>query len=190
MKLGLVARLAVGMGIGMAALLCGGPLSAQKYTDPDTLAPAFPSPESVVDRMLELSDVKPGEVVYDLGCGDGRIVIAAARKFKAKAVGVEIRRDIFEATQARIVSLGLTDQVRIIHGNALRTDLRDADVVTLYLMTGANERLRPNLEKYLRPTSRVVSHDFEIKGWKPVKVEKVTTGGIGHTIYVYRMNAK
>ena len=165
-------------------------LSAQKYTDPDTLAPAFPTPESVVDRMLELSDVKPGEVVYDLGCGDGRILISAARKFNAKAVGVEIRRDIAEATQARIVSLGLTDQVKVIHGNALRTKLSDADVVTLYLMTSSNERLKPVLERDLKPTARVVSHDYEIRGWKAAKVDTVLVGGSKHMIYVYRMNAK
>jgi precorrin-6B methylase 2 len=174
----------------LTMLLAPVPATAQKYTDPDTLAPSYPTPESVVDRMLELADVKPTEVVYDLGCGDGRIVIAAARKFHAKAVGIEIRRDIYETTLGRVNSLGLTDQVKIIHGNALKTDLSDADVVTLYLMTSANERLKPVLQKYLKPSARVVSHDFEIKGWKATKVEKIDADGRMHSIFLYRMSSK
>ncbi len=135
--------------------------------DPDTLAPSYPTPQAVVERMLSLANVKPGEVVYDLGCGDGRIVITAATKFMAHAVGIEIRRDIYETTQARVASLGLSEQVHIIHGDALKTDLTPADVVTLYLLTSSNERLRPVLEKQLRAGTRVVSHDFEIRGWQP-----------------------
>src|SRR5580658_5397781 len=90
-------------------------LAAQRYTDPDTLAPAFPTPQAVVERMLSLADIKPNEMVYDLGCGDGRIVITAATKFSARAVGVEIRRDIYESTLARVASLGLSDRVHIVH---------------------------------------------------------------------------
>ena len=163
---------------------------AQKFTDPDTLAPAFPTPQEVVDRMLTLAQVKPGETVYDLGCGDGRIVITAAQKFKARAVGIEIRRDIYESTLGRVASLGLADQVKIVHGNALKTDLAPADVVTLYLLTSSNEKLKPELTKDLKPGARVVSHDFEIQGWKPAVMEKMTVGGRPHLIYVYRMSTK
>jgi precorrin-6B methylase 2 len=163
---------------------------AQRYTDPDTLAPSFPTPQEVVDRMLTLAGVKPGEMVYDLGCGDGRIVITAAQKFKARAVGVEIRRDIFEATMGRVSSLGLADQVKIVHGNALKTDLSPADVVTLYLLTSSNEKLKPILIHDLKPTARVVSHDYEIKGWKPVVTEKIKVGGAQHTVFVYRMDTR
>lgn len=162
-------------------------LAAQRYTDPDTLAPAYPTPQAVVERMLTLADVKPGEMVYDLGCGDGRIVITAATKFSARAVGVEIRRDIYEATLARVASLGLSDQVRIVHGDALKTDLTPADVVTLYLLTSSNERLRPVLEAQLKPGARVVSHDFEIRGWKPEQTEKMMLQGRPHMIYAYRI---
>ncbi len=162
---------------------------AQRYTDPDVLAPAFPTPQAVVERMLALADVKPGEMVYDLGCGDGRIVITAATKFSARAVGVEIRRDIYEATLARVASLGLADKVRIVHGDALKTDLTSADVVTLYLLTSSNERLRPVLEAQLRPGVRVVSHDFEIRGWKPEQTEKMMLQGRPHMIYAYRMGS-
>jgi predicted RNA methylase len=139
--------------------------------------------------MLSLADVKPGEMVYDLGCGDGRIVITAARKFSARAVGVEIRRDIYEATLARVASLGLSEQVHIVHGDALKTDLTPADVVTLYLLTSSNERLRPVLEAQLRPGTRVVSHDFEIRGWKPEQTEKMMLQGRPHMIYAYRIGS-
>ncbi len=163
---------------------------SQRYTDPDTLAPNFPTPQVVVDRMLELAQVKPGESVYDLGCGDGRIVITAAQKFNAKGVGIEIRRDIYEATLGRVNSLGLSDQVKILHGNALRADLSQADVVTLYLLTSSNEKFRPILEKGLKPNARVVSHDFEIRGWKASKVEKMMVEGRPHMIYVYHLDSK
>jgi len=173
-----------------AAALLAPSAPAQRYSDPDTLAPSYPSPQAVVDRMLALAHIRPGETVYDLGCGDGRIVITAATKFAAKAVGVEIRRDIYESTAAHVVSLGLADQVHIIHGDALKTNLAPADVVTLYLLTSSNERLRPVLESQLRKGARVVSHDFEIRGWKPEKTEKVLVEGRPHMIYVYKMGTE
>jgi predicted RNA methylase len=117
-------------------------------------------------------------------------VIAAAQKFKAHAVGIEIRRDIYEHTLATVASLGLSDQVKIVHGNALRYDLSPADVVTLYLLTSSNERLKPILLKDLKPTARVVSHDFEIRGWKPVTVSKIMVDGRPHMIYLYRLDAR
>lgn len=161
---------------------------AQHFTDRDTLAPVYPTPETVVDKMLTVAQVRPGEMVYDLGCGDGRIVIAAAQKFKARAVGIEIRRNIYERTLATVASLGLSDQVKIVHGNALTWDLSPADVVTLYLLTSSNERLKPILLKDLKPTARVVSHDFEIRGWKPAAVEKMVVDGRPHMIYLYRID--
>lgn len=164
--------------------------NAQHFSDRDTLAPVYPTPQTIVDQMLTIAGVRPGEMVYDLGCGDGRIVIAAAQKFKARAVGIEIRREIYEGTLARVASLGLSDQVRIVHGNALKYDLSPADVVTLYLLTSSNERLRPILEKDLKPSARVVSHDFEIRGWKPVSVSKVVVEGHAHKIYLYRIDAR
>jgi precorrin-6B methylase 2 len=150
--------------LGVVAPTLATVASAQRFSNPDILAPAYPTPPEVVAKMLTLAQVKPGEMVYDLGCGDGRIVIAAARNFHARAVGIEIRRDIYERTLARVASLGLSDQVQIVNGNALKYDLSPADVVTMYLLTSSNERLKPVLARYLKPSARVVSHDFEIRG--------------------------
>jgi SAM-dependent methyltransferase len=140
--------------------------------------------------MLQLANVKPTDVVYDLGCGDGRILITAVRSYHCRAVGVELSRDIYERTSARINALNLTDSIRIQHGNALQTDLSEADVVTLYLMTSTNERLKPQMEKYLKPGARVVSHDYEVHGWKPEREEVMIVDGRPHKIYLYVMKPK
>src|ERR1700722_3612817 len=173
----------------LLALASGAPSYSQEFSK-ESLAPYIPSPEIVVDKMLEAARVKPDEVVYDLGSGDGRIVIAAAQKYKAHAAGVELRGDLCKSTKARIEELGLSGRIELIHGNLLKVDLSSADVVTLYLLTSSNERLRPNLEKYLKPGARVVSNDFEIRGWKPSDVVQITAGGVLHNIYVYEMAAR
>ena len=166
------------------------PARAQRFGNPDVLAPDFPSPEVVVEKMLQSARLKPGETVYDLGCGDGRIVIMAARKFRAKAVGIELSMPIVKEAMARVKGLGLEDQIRIVHANLLKVDLRPADVVTIYLLTTSNELLRPNLERDLKAGSRVVSHDFQIPGWKPNVSEKIEAEGRSHKIYVYEMPPK
>jgi predicted RNA methylase len=163
------------------------PAGAQRFGAAENLAPYIPTPQVIVDKMLEVGRVKPGDIVYDLGSGDGRIVITAAQKFGAKGVGVEIRPDLCRKAKERIKSLGLEDRVSMVEGSALRVDLSSANVVTMYLLTSSNERLKPNLEKYLKPGARVVSNEFPIKGWKPVEVLVVQTGNIEHTIYVYEM---
>jgi len=124
-------------------------LPAQQFGSED-LAPYLPSPQLVVERMLEAAQIKPGETVYDLGSGDGRVVITAARMFKAYAVGIEISEVLCKSTLKRVDAMGLSSQVKIIQGNALKQDLSGADVVTLYLLTSSNVRLKPNLEKYLK----------------------------------------
>jgi hypothetical protein len=155
----------------------------------NSLAPYVVSPQEIVDRMLELADLKPGEKLYDLGSGDGRILITAVVRFKAKAVGVEISDDLVNSTNARIRRLGLDNDAQVIHGNFLDTDLGSADVVTLYLATDANEMLRPNFEKYLKKGARVVSHEYAVPGWKPKLVDKDPERH-GHTIYLYEMPPK
>ncbi|MGB6946343.1 MAG: class I SAM-dependent methyltransferase [Bryobacteraceae bacterium] len=160
---------------------------AKHYTN--SLAPYVVSPQEIVDRMLELADLKPGETLYDLGSGDGRILITAVARFKAKAVGVEISDELVDSTNARIRRLGLDNDAQVIHGNFLNVDLSPADVVTLYLATDANEMLRPNLEKYLKKGARVVSHEYAMPGWKPKLVDRDPEGH-GHTIYLYEMPPK
>jgi protein-L-isoaspartate O-methyltransferase len=193
-----IMKLAVLLGVmGLCATLCVTQAFAQEslygqsrvkhYAN--SLAPYVVSPQEIVDRMLELADLRPGEKLYDLGSGDGRILVTAVVRFKAKAVGVEISDDLVASTNDRIHRLGLDNDARVIHGNFLDTDLSPADVVTLYLATDANELLRPNLEKYLRNGARVVSHDYRVPGWKPKLVDKDPERH-GHIIYLYEMPPK
>lgn len=173
--------------LGLAVSLSAQPVPS---TSARSLAPYVPSPQNVVEQMLIVSGLKPGETLYDLGSGDGRIVITAARSFGAKAVGVEISEKLVRTANENIRQAGLTASAKIIQGSLLDVDLSDADVVTLYLLTSSNDQLKPNLEKYLKPGARVVSHDFQIRGWKPVRVERVLAHNREHTIYVYRMPHK
>lgn len=164
------------------------PQSANVDDYKKNLAPYVNTPERAVDRILEVAKLKPGETLYDLGCGDGRILITAVRKYKVKAVGIEISSHLARATAEKIRKQGLEEDIKIIHGDFMSTDLRDANVVTLYLATTANDTLRPNLERYLRPATRVVSYDYPIPGWKPM--ETTETGGFhgaSHTIYLYQV---
>lgn len=149
--------------------------------------PFVPTPEVVVRRMLQLANVRKDEVVYDLGCGDGRIVIMAAREFGARSACIEIRKDLYEQTLRRVRDLGLEDRVKVIYGNFFEEDLSEADVVTMYLLTSVNERIRPKLERELRPGVRVVSHDFEMPGWKPLIVEDLYEEWRSHKIYLYKI---
>ncbi|MGB9605772.1 MAG: SAM-dependent methyltransferase, partial [Bryobacteraceae bacterium] len=137
-----------------------------------SLAPFVPSPHQVVEKMLEAAAVKPGETVYDLGCGDGRILITAVRKHKARGVCVEISPELVQKTRQEIRRLGLEGQIEVIEGNLLDVDLHSADVVTLYLLTSSNELVKPKLESSLRRGARVVSHDFMVPGWEADRVEK------------------
>jgi SAM-dependent methyltransferase len=151
------------------------------------LAPFVTSPQSVVDKMLEAADLKSGEVVYDLGSGDGRVLISAAQKYGARGVGVEISEPLVKSTNDRLRQLNLANRVKIINEDLMKVDLSPADVVIIYLESKSNEMLRPNLEKYLRAGARVVSHDFVVKGWKPSRVERIEAFNRPHTIYVYEM---
>ena len=147
--------------------------------------PYVPTPNGVVRRMLEIANLKPGEVLYDLGCGDGRIVIMAAKEFGAKAIGVEIREDLVKQCYKEVIRQGLENRVKIIHGDFFKVDISEADVVTLYLLTSVNEMLKPKLEKELRNGTRVVSHDFEVTGWRPTKEEVFSDEWRSHRIYLY-----
>jgi predicted RNA methylase len=140
--------------------------------------------------MLILAQLKPREVFFDLGAGDGRAVIMAAKDFGARAVGVELREDLVKKALSTVYETGLQDRVTIVNGDMFNVDLTSADVVFLYLTTSANEKVKPKLETELKSGVRVVSHDYEIVGWKPVKVENFcenqTLGYPSHTIYLYK----
>ena len=154
------------------------------------IAPFVATPLTVVRRMLTLAEIKPGEIVYDLGCGDGRVVIMAAEKFGARAVGVEMREDLVKQAIGKISELGLNGKVKIVHSDMFKIDLAQADVITLYLTTSANDKVKPKLESELRLGARIISHDYEILNWRPQKIdnfcENPRLGYPSHTIYVYR----
>jgi predicted RNA methylase len=140
--------------------------------------------------MLELAELKPSDVFFDLGCGDGRAVIMAAKTFGARSVGVEMREDLAKRALSVIHDNGLNDRVTIVNGDMFKVDLTSADVVYLYLTTSANEKIKPKMETELRKGVRVVSHDYEVVGWRPTKVENfVENAALGypsHTIYLYQ----
>src|SRR5215471_5308731 len=178
------------MGASLAAFVVVSaalPGFAQQFGPAENLGPAIPTPQSIVDRMLEAGRIKPGDIVYDLGSGDGRIVIAAARTYGVRAVGVEIMPDLCRKARERVQAEGLADKIRIIEGSALRIDLSPADVITMFFMTDSNERLRPALERQLRIGARVVSYQFPVKGWKPQATIKVRLSNSDSPIFVYEI---
>ncbi|MCS7314573.1 MAG: class I SAM-dependent methyltransferase [Bryobacterales bacterium] len=168
--------------LGLVATL----LPAQQ--EGEKLAPYYPTPETIVEKMLQLAELKPGEKMFDLGSGDGRIVIMAAQKFGADATGVEIDKDLWKQSMDRIKALGLEKRARIILGDIMKQDYSSADVITVYLLPSSNDKIRPLLEKQLKKGARIVAHDFEFSGWTPVKVEHIDDDGEGrsHTLYLYR----
>lgn len=155
---------------------------------PDKLAPYYPTPEIVVDRMLQLGGLKAGEKMFDLGSGDGRIVIAAARKYKADATGVELDDSLARQSAEKIRTLGLSATAHIIHGDLLLQDYSSADLLTVYLLPVGNEKVTPILDKQLKKGTRIVAHDFEFASWKVEKIEDIDDDGEGrsHRLYLYR----
>ena len=157
-----------------------------EYEASHDVVPFVPTPTKVAQRMLELAKVTPSDVVYDLGSGDGRIVIMAAQKYGAHAVGVELDTKRYQESSARIQELGLASKAKILHGDMFKADIHPATVVTLYLLTSVNSDIRPMLERQLRPGTRVVSHDFMMSGWTAEKTEEITANdGSVHTVYLY-----
>jgi SAM-dependent methyltransferase len=156
--------------------------------DSSHVAPYVPTPHEVVSRMLELAEIKQGDVLYDLGSGDGRIVVAAARKFRIRAVGFEIDPGLVEDSRQIIKQAGLEELVEIREQDIRTVDFLPASVVTMYLYPAANLRLRPVLMRELKPGSRVISHDFGMGSWKPDRVERLQDkAGLSRTIYRWRI---
>src|SRR5438132_13850909 len=175
--------------IALPVALFGLSLVAQnKPGEAEKLAPYYPTPETIVQKMLQFGGLKAGEKMFDLGSGDGRIVIMAAEKFHANAVGVELDKELYRQSTDRIQSQRLQKIAKIIDGDILQQDYSSADLVTVYLLPMSNDKVRPILEKQLKKGTRIVSHDFEFKDWKPEKVETIEDDGEGrsHMIYLYR----
>lgn len=144
-----------------------------------------PTPNEVVDRMLALAKVKNNDVIYDLGSGDGRIVITAAQKLGAKGVGIDIDPQRIQEAKENAQAAKVTDRVEFRQQDLFETDLSQASVVTLYLLPDLNLKLRPKLFKELKPGTRVVSHDFDMGDWKPERTEQIDVGGRQHTVFYW-----
>jgi len=160
----------------------------EKFTN--HLAPTVGTPERAITKILEVANLKSGETLYDLGCGDGRILVAAAKRYRVKAVGIEISESYAKKAVEFAKSEGVQDRVKVIHGDFMKTDLSAANVVTLNLATAANDTVRPNLERYLKANTRVVSYDYPIPGWKAIDTfDTEGTMGDVHVIYFYQVPA-
>jgi len=172
----------------LAALLGAVLIAQEKTGEAEKLAPYYPTPETIVQKMLQLGGLKAGEKMFDLGSGDGRIVIMAAEKFHANAVGIELDKELYKESSDKIQSLRLQKTARIINGDILQQDYSSADLITVYLLPMSNDKVRPILDKQLKKGTRIVAHDFEFKDWKPEKVESIEDDGEGrsHTLYLYR----
>ena len=145
----------------------------------------MPTPETVVEEMLRMADVNKDDVLYDLGCGDGRIVVTAAREFGTRGVGVDVNPERIKESTALARDAGVSDRVKFIEGNIFDTDLHEATVVTLYLLPRVNLRLRPKLLDELKPGTRIVSHNYDMGDWKPEKVRRMQGPRGEHTIFYW-----
>lgn len=157
---------------------------------PGQEVPDVRTPLAVVNEMLKLANVTADDVVYDLGSGDGRIVLAAAKDRGARGVGYEIDPGLVKQATDRAKGLGLSGRVTFHQGDLFQADLRPATVVTLYLGNELNRRLQPKLMNELRPGSRVVSHNFGMPGWVPTQTMEVSSNQGTHTLYLWVMPAQ
>ena len=178
------------------AVMTSGAVQAQ-IVGPNEEIPFVPTPIEVIDRMLELAEVKKGDVVYDLGSGDGRIVIRAAKKYGVRAVGIEMDSWLLDKARKAAKAEGVSHLVEFRNEDALKADISRATVVTLYMLPWFNEAMKPNFKKMLKPGARIVAHDFGIEGWKPDKTVKlpeveIMAGGRRHqhVIYLWRIGER
>ena len=173
------------LAIAFSAMLVWGAALAQEAAK---LAPYYPTPLTVVEKMLDLGGLKADEKMFDLGSGDGRIVIMAAQKYGADATGIEMVDDLYRQSMEKIRSLGLQKNARIIHGDIFKQDYSSASLVTVYLLPTSNDKVRPLLEKQLKKGTRIISHDFPFRDWTPEKEVTIEDDGEGrsHTLYLYR----
>ncbi len=153
-----------------------------------SLAPYVPSPMEIVDKMLEMAGVTSNDIVYDLGCGDGRIVVQAAKKFGAKGVGIDLNEERVREAKENVAKADVGHLVTIIQSDVMTVDISEATVVTCYLLPRAMQKLKPKFTETLKAGTRIVSHDYSVDGWNPDKYESVNVSSDyfgGHTIYMY-----
>ncbi|HWP57854.1 MAG TPA: methyltransferase domain-containing protein [Candidatus Acidoferrales bacterium] len=187
----LLAALGAAAAGGMRSLPWSLPPARAADYEAKQIVPFVPTPQEVVERMLALAQVKKGDVVYDLGSGDGRIVITAAKKYGAKAVGFEIDPELIKQSREAIRKEGLGHLAEIREQDILTVDLSPASVVTMYLLPSVNLQLRPKVMAQLKPGARVVSHAFDMGDWKPDKTEAVKdSSGYERTIYLWIIKDK
>ena len=188
----------VAVSVAVAGLFGYAPAAQDKKDkDPDIIVPFVPTNEKVVAAMLKMAAVKEGDTVYDLGCGDGRITIAAVKDFKAKrGLGIDFNPERLKDCEKRMTDLKVTDEERkkitFKQGDVLKMkpeEFKDVDVVTMYLLPEVNLKLRPILQEGLKPGARIVSHDFDMGDWKEDKKEEVTADRT-HTIYLWTIKEK
>lgn len=186
-------RLSIGAGVVLLGITVGTYSSGLLGQAPasKSLAPFVPTPQEVVDRMLVLAEVTSKDVVYDLGSGDGRIPITAAKKYGARAVGVDIDPQRVAESRTNAKNAGVENLVEFRLQDAMTVDLSPATVVTLYLSSSSNLALRPILTRQLQPGARIVSHVFGMGDWSPVKVDEFRDStGVVDTLYLWKTDGK
>jgi len=180
----------VSLAVAVAVIFSSAAAAKITQAQEGKIVPYVPTPQAVVDRMLELAEVKKGDVVYDLGSGDGRIVVTAAKKYGVKAIGFEIDPQRIKESHENIKKAGVENLVEIRQQDIRTVDLSQASVLTMYLLPEVNLMIRPNIWKQMKPGSRVVSHDFDMGDWKPLKTEHIKDDSSwDHTLYLWHVEA-
>lgn len=190
-SLSLFATLGVLLGTSPEALEARQTGQAAKRPDAPQLAPYVPTPQDVVDRMLTLAEVKKTDFVVDLGCGDGRIPVTAARKYGARGLGVDIDPVRIAEANANAKAAGVSHLVEFRLQDAMKTDVSNATVVTTFLLSASNLRLRPLLTKQMKPGTRLIAHNFSFGDWTPSKTDTFRDAdGRSRTLYLYLADGK
>ncbi len=172
-----------------ALMLTPGCANAQEATTAERRQPDViyvPTPQPVVDAMLKMANVRKGDILYDLGSGDGRIPVTAAKVYGIRATGIDIDPERIEEANENAEKAGVTDRVKFLNTDLFTADISDASVVTLYLLNSLNEKLRPKLLAELKPGTRIVSHAFAMGDWKPEKTAEID----GKQIFMWTVPAR
>jgi precorrin-6B methylase 2 len=169
----------------MSALVLTAGAQSPTVTKPQLDVPYVPTHEKVVAEMLRVANVRKDDVLYDLGSGDGRIVITAAREHGTRGTGIDIDPERVRDANENARRAGVTDKVKFVQGDIFDAKISDATVVTMYLLPSVNMRLRPKLLSELRPGTRIVSHNYDMGDWTPEKTIRVNTAGRDHTVYYW-----